>query len=84
MVTISSISTKQSITTQLTKHKKIKTRTYDVRNPDPDLEQAQKCGGFEPVNGAPTLPSQCFPRCFYFYRTFGLVIETILPDQINF
>lgn len=53
MVTISSISTKQSITSQLTKHKKIKTRTYDVRNPDPDLEQAQKCGGFEPVNGIP-------------------------------
>jgi len=27
---------------------------------------------------------QCFPRCFYFYRTFGLVIEKILPDQTNF
>jgi len=27
---------------------------------------------------------QCFPRCFYFYRTFGLVIETNLPDQTNF
>ena len=24
---------------------------------------------------------QCFPRCFYFYRTFGLVIEIFLPDQ---
>jgi hypothetical protein len=24
------------------------------------------------------------PRCFYFYRTFGLVIEQFLPDQTNF
>ena len=27
---------------------------------------------------------QCFPRCFYFYRTFRLVIEKFLPDQTNF
>ena len=27
---------------------------------------------------------QCFPRCFYFYRTFGLVIEFFLTDQTNF
>jgi hypothetical protein len=24
------------------------------------------------------------PSCFYFYRTFGLVIEKTLPDQTNF
>jgi hypothetical protein len=27
---------------------------------------------------------QCIPRCFYFYRTFVLVIEKFLPDQTNF
>jgi hypothetical protein len=27
---------------------------------------------------------QFFPRCFYFYRTFRLVIGKILPDQTNF
>jgi hypothetical protein len=26
----------------------------------------------------------CFPRCFYFYKTFGLVIEKKLPDRTNF
>jgi hypothetical protein len=28
---------------------------YDIGNPDPDLEQAQKCGMVKPVNGIPIL-----------------------------
>ena len=27
---------------------------------------------------------QCFPRCFYFYRTFGLVIEKIYQTKPTF
>ena len=34
-----------------------KTTRYDVRNPGPDLGQAQKCGGVKPVNGIPALIS---------------------------
>ena len=32
-----------------------KTTIYDVGNPSPGLGQAQKCGGFKPVNGKPPL-----------------------------
>ena len=38
----------------LTKHKK--TSTYDLRNPDPDLEQAQTYDGVKLFNGISTLP----------------------------
>ena len=31
--------------------------TYDVGNPDPDLEQAHTYGGVKPVNVIPTHPS---------------------------
>ena len=37
--------------------KKKKPRTYDIENPDPGLGQAQKCGGFKPVNGVQPSPS---------------------------
>jgi hypothetical protein len=33
------------------------TMTYDIGNPGPDLEQAQKCGGVKWINGIPTLSS---------------------------
>ena len=32
-----------------------KTTTHDIRNPDPGLEQTQKCGGGKPVNGITTI-----------------------------
>jgi len=31
--------------------------TDDFENPSPGLGQAQKCGGVQPVNEAPTHPS---------------------------
>ena len=31
--------------------------TYAIGNPGPGVEQAQQCGGIQPVNGIPTLPS---------------------------
>ena len=34
-----------------------------IRNPGPDLEQAQKYGGVKPVNGIPTL--ECFWLQYY-------------------
>ena len=33
-----------------------KTMIYDIGNPGPGLEQAQKCGRVIPVNEIPTLP----------------------------
>ena len=33
-----------------------KTKTYDVRNPGPGLEQAQKCGRIKPGSGIPIPP----------------------------
>jgi hypothetical protein len=34
----------------------LKTRTDCVENPDPELEQAHKCGRVKSINGIPTLP----------------------------
>ena len=45
------------ILTELTKRKKKKTMTCDVRKLGPGLGQKQKCGGVEPVNEIPTLLS---------------------------
>jgi hypothetical protein len=35
----------------------MRTETYYVGNPGPNLEQAQRFGEVKPVNGIPTLPS---------------------------
>ena len=32
----------------------LNTMTYDVGNPGPDLEQAQRCGRIKLINGIPT------------------------------
>jgi hypothetical protein len=40
-----------------------KTMTYDVGNPGPGLEQAQKCDGVKPVNEIPTLPLLMLCTC---------------------
>jgi hypothetical protein len=51
--TITSISTKQTITFHL--HSLNTNTTHDAENPGSALEQAQKCAGVKPVNGIPTL-----------------------------
>jgi hypothetical protein len=51
------ISTKRKNTSFKKKKKKNKPTTYVVGNPGPGLGQAQKCGGVNPVNGIPNLPS---------------------------
>jgi hypothetical protein len=50
------IITKQAITSHLKPLNTLKTKTYDIGNPDPVLEQAHKCGSVKPINGIPTLP----------------------------
>ena len=47
---------RQSPLTSTIEHEK-KTTTYDVGNPGPGLEQAQKCGRIKPINGISTLPT---------------------------
>ena len=51
------ISTKQAITSHLNSLYIKKTKTCEVGNPDPDLEQAHTCGSIKPLHGMPTLPS---------------------------
>ena len=47
------ISTKQTIAYHL---KPLNTKkTYDIGNPGPGLEQAQKCGRVKPIIGVPTI-----------------------------
>jgi hypothetical protein len=52
----SSISTKRTITSHFQRTEHEKTKTYDVRNPNPSLGQAHKCGRVKPVNETPIPP----------------------------
>ena len=55
LLTISPISTKQTINSHLILLNTKKTMTYDVGNPGPGLGQAQKCGRVKQNNGIPTI-----------------------------
>ena len=55
VLTISPISTKQTINSHLNLLNTKKTMTYDVGNPGPGLGQAQKCGRVKQNNGIPTI-----------------------------